>query len=125
MKGKEKMSDWVEEKMKKWGEYSSMREKGVCGFPSQSPTFRVESSGGGIGSVVLVDADVMMVDGIMAGIKQEKPVLFHAGWDWYVRGLTVSSIVSQRKCSKQTVYNRIDLLKELVSAKSRDYKRNI
>lgn len=119
------MSDWVEEKMKKWGVFSLMREKGVCGFPSQSPTFRVESSGGGIGSVVLVDADVMMVDGIMAGIKQEKPVLFHAGWDWYVRGLTVSSIVSQRKCSKQTVYNRIDLLKELVSAKSRDYKRNI
>lgn len=118
------MSDWVEEKMKKWGVFSFMRENGVCGFPSQSPTFRVESSGGGIGSVVLVDTDVMMVDGIMAGIKQEKPVLFYAGWDWYVKGLTVSSIVSQRKCSKQTVYNRIEILKELVASRSRDYIRN-
>ena len=125
MKGKEKMSDWVEEKMKKWGEYSSMREKGVCGFPSQSPTFRVESSGGGIGSVVLVDADVMMVDGIMAGIKQEKPVLFHAGWDWYVRGLPVSSIAFYNRCTNKTVYNRVNTLKDMVASRSRDYKQNI
>lgn len=118
------MSDSVEEKMKKWGVFSLMREKGVCGFPTRSPTFRVESSGGGARTVALVDADVMMVDGIMAGIKQEKPVLFCVGWDWYVNDLPVSSIVSRRKCSKQTVYNRIEMLKELVASRSRDYKQN-
>ena len=119
------MSEWVEEKLKKWGLFSLMREKGVCGFPAQSPTFKVEASGDGSGSVVLVDADVMMVDKIMAGIKKEKPVLFNVGWDWYVKGMTVSSIVSQQRCAKQTVYNRIEILKEVVSERSRDFIRTI
>lgn len=119
------MSDSVEEKMKKWGVFSLMREKGVCGFPSQSPTFRVESSGGGIGSVVLVDTDVMMIDRIMAEIKQEKPVLYYVGWDWYVRGLLVSSIAFYHRCTPKTVYNRMNTLKDMVASKSRDYNQNI
>ncbi|WP_278540415.1 antiterminator Q family protein [Oxalobacter formigenes] len=115
------MTDWADEKLKKWGLFLALKEKGVCGFPAQSPTFRVELSGGSSGTVALVDADVMMIDGIMSRVKAEKPSLFWMGWDWYVKGLPVSSIAFHHRCANKTVYNRMSALKKHVLIGSRDF----
>lgn len=104
------MSDWIEEKMKKWGEYSAGREIGVLGYPRMSPTFRIEASGGS-GNVDMVDADILRIDSLMGGFKETKPDWYFVGCHWYVFNEPVSTIARKCSCHRDTVYARINALK--------------
>ena len=107
-------TDFADEKLKRWGEFTSQREQGVMGYPGFSPTFRLEASGGGTGSVDLVDTTVLVVDRIIAAIKQDKPELFIVAVGWYVFNDPVSTIARRSHCCRDTVYSRLNALKARV-----------
>lgn len=107
------MSDWVEEKMKRWGEFSAGREIGAIGYPRMSPTFRVEASGGS-GNVDIVDVDILRIDMLMAHFREAKPEWYFVGRHWYVFNEPVSTIARKSSCHRDTVYSRINALKAAV-----------
>ena len=108
------MNDWVEEKLRKWGEYSATREKGVMGYPSMSPTFRIEASGCNAGYVDPVDAVIIRIDRIIAGIGNDRPELFIVAVCWYVFDEPASKIAGRCRCCRDTVYSRLNMVRHIV-----------
>lgn len=108
------MHDWVDEQLKRWGEYSATREQGVVGYPGISPTFRVEASGCSMGSVELVDTTVLKIDRMIAGFEKDRPELYIVAVCWYVFGEPPSKIASRSRCCRDTVYARLKALKAAV-----------
>ena len=108
------MNDWVDEQLKRWGEYTAIREKGVMGYPGISPTFRMEASGCCTGTVELVDTVIIRIDRLIAGMKSDRPELFIVAVCWYVFDESVSQIAGRCRCCRDTVYARLKSLKAAV-----------
>lgn len=108
------MNDWVDDQLKRWGEYAAIREKGVMGYPGVSPTFRIEASGCGTGPVDLVDTVILRIDRLVAGMKIDRPELFIVAVCWYVFDEPASKIASRCRCCRDTVYARLKALKAAV-----------
>ncbi|MCZ4065708.1 hypothetical protein NB636_08055 [Oxalobacter aliiformigenes] len=113
------MRDWAEEQLKRWGEYSVGREKGVMGYPGVSPTFRLEASGGNA-RTELVDRIILRIDRIIAGLKDDRPDLFIVAVRRYVYDEPASSIARHARCCRDTVYARLDTLRATIDRNLRD-----
>lgn len=109
------MSDWANEKLRKWGEWSAKRESGVIGYPKASPTFRVEASSG-CGKNDMVDPDIMTVDRIVSGLQHDEPRLFVVAVCWYVFCHDSLTIANRLRCARSTFYVLLDALKARVHA---------
>lgn len=108
------MTDWVDEQLQRWGRYSAMKDRGVMGYPRVSPTFRVEASGACTGSVELVDATIIKIDGVIAGMATTEPDLYIVACCWYVFDETPGTIARRIGCHRNTVGARLKSLKAFV-----------
>lgn len=90
----------------RWGEWTAQRERSCLGFPKECLTFRLSVSCPGFGSAVLVDSEVMAVDGVVAALRNDRPELFFLAFLWYVFQMPVSVICSKAKCSERTFHRR-------------------
>ena len=113
--GQLRMNDaWIDEQLKRWGEFSSGRDTNGIGYPSQCPTFRVDDARATAGSLVLVDSNIMRIDRIIAALGRTEPELFDVAFCWYVFALPVSSCARRCHCTERTVYRRLEALKRAV-----------
>lgn len=108
------MTDWIDNQLQRWGEFSATREQGVMGYPGMSPTFRIEASGCTLGSVEPVDTTIIRIDQLIAGLQTDRPELFLVAVCWYVFGEPASKIASRSRCCRDTVYSRLKTLKAAV-----------
>lgn len=117
------MTDWVDEQLQRWGRYSAMKERGVMGYPGISPTFRIEASGSCTGAVDLVDATILKIDNVIAGMGKTDPELYLVACCWYVLDEPVSTIARRSRCHRDTIYSRLKSLKASVGKALRpEYK---
>lgn len=105
---------WIDEQLKRWGEFSSGRDGHSLGFPKECPTFRVDEGRSSAGSMVLVDSTIMRIDRIIAALGDTDPALVEVAFCWYVFCLPASSCAFRGHCTERTVYRRLESLRRHV-----------
>jgi hypothetical protein len=117
------MIGWVDAKMIMWADWSRRRGDGGLGYPKDSPTFRMRSTTGSMGSMVLVESDALEIEVVMSDLKRSRPELYAIGHKWYFVGAPASSIAKWVGCHRDTVYARLDALHLVIANHESRFKR--
>lgn len=107
------MIGWVEQRLIQWGEFSN-GSTGVGGGGAFPAYQLVHVQGGDSRSAMLVSADVLEIDTLMAGVKLQRMDLFDTAWWLYVSGVSPQYTAEKMKCHINTVFNRRNSLHEYI-----------
>lgn len=99
-------SDYIRERLAKWGEWSARRESGGLGFPRECSYTRLQArSGEGFAASPDVDSDAMDTERAVNELPEHLRDTVRA---YYVKPGTVEQKARDLRCGRDTVYSRIE-----------------